>query len=387
MQQSARDDEKKKMYGERSRLQRCKGALSSEMKKLSVNDVDDDDDGQQQQKRAKAREYRILIDEMTTLIDDIEREERLQPNERHPSVPCKGKNVVTKVWGQSKRKPFTHIELMTKLGFDELQESAVKIGGKRAYALQGPLVLLQEALVQFSLGLLVDRGFVPMYLPALMKREHMSLVSCMDDDETYGLDRADLCLAPTSEHPLTAMHADSVIATPVRIAGLSECFRPEVGAHGRETRGLFRVHQFRKVEQFMIVDPESSWHEYQGALDNAEELYTALEIPFRRVNVDASDLNKAAAKKEDVEAWFAGSNDYKEVVSCTNCTDYHAKRLSILCVRDAKKIPAHTINSTMCATTRVICAILEQHQDDTGIVVPKVLRPYMTADRIPFLLK
>jgi len=200
----------------------------------------------------------------------------------------------------------------------------------------------------------------------------------------YKIDGSDAYLIATSEHPIGAMYKDEIFEEkdlPVRLAGISPCFRREIGAHGLDTKGLFRVHQFTKVEQFVFCKPEDSWGIHEELLRNAEELFTSLSLPYRVVNICTGDIGTVAAKKYDIEVWMPRENTYKEVVSCSNCTAYQAVRLNIK-VRDPSDFESkryiHTLNSTAVATSRVMRAILENYQEKDGsIVIPEVLRPYM----------
>ncbi|CAN7976584.1 unnamed protein product [Ixodes persulcatus] len=204
-------------------------------------------------------------------------------------------------------------------------------------------------------------------------------------------------LIATSEQPIAAFYRDEWLspeALPLRYAGLSSCFRQEVGSHGRDTRGIFRVHQFEKVEQFCITSPHDnkSWEMFDEMIGNAEEFCQKLGIPYRVVSIVSGALNNAAAKKHDLEAWFPASGAFRELVSCSNCLDYQSRRLLIR-YGQTKKMNAqteyvHMLNATMCAVTRVICAILENHQTETGVVVPEALRPFMPPafrELIPFV--
>jgi seryl-tRNA synthetase len=220
----------------------------------------------------------------------------------------------------------------------------------------------------------------------MINRTSYEGVTDLDDFEKvmYKINGDDAYLIATSEHPICSMHRDEIFETkdlPLRLAGISPCFRREIGAHGLDTKGLFRVHQFTKVEQFVFCRPEDSWQIHEELLANAEEIFRNLEIPYRVVNICTGDIGTVAAKKYDIEAWMPRENTYKEVVSCSNCTSYQAVRLNIR-VRDKHdfelKHHVHTLNSTAIATSRVMRAILENFQDDKGRVeIPKMLRPYM----------
>lgn len=260
-------------------------------------------------------------------------------------------------------------------------------------------MFLEQALIQHALHILHRKGYTPLYTPFFMRKEVMQEVAQLSqfDEELYkvvgkGSEKAEegsldeKYLIATSEQPIAAYHRDEWIpesSLPIKYAGLSTCFRQEVGSHGRDTRGIFRVHQFEKVEQFVLTSPHDnkSWEMMDEMIGNAEEFCQSLGIPYRVVNIVSGALNHAASKKLDLEAWFAGSAAYRELVSCSNCLDYQARRLLVR-YGQTKKMNAsvdyvHMLNATMCATTRVICAILETHQTDTGIKVPEVLQKYM----------
>jgi seryl-tRNA synthetase len=202
------------------------------------------------------------------------------------------------------------------------------------------------------------------------------------EDVLYKLENEDLYLISTSEHPMGAMLMDKVLSEkelPIRFCGVSPCFRKEIGAHGVDTRGIFRTHQFNKVEQFIFSTPEQSWEEHELLINNAEKLYQKLDIPYRIMNICTGDLGGTAAKKYDLEAWMAKQGAYKEVVSCSNCTSYQARKLNVRYEKaQGEREFLHTINSTAIATSRTIVAILENNQQKDGtVVVPKVLRPHM----------
>jgi seryl-tRNA synthetase len=313
------------------------------------------------------------------------------PNILHESVPV-GKddteNVEIKSAGTIKKYDFelkNHGQLAVEKGWADF-ERATKISGAGFYFLKGSLVLLDMALQRFALDLLVQKGYIPIVPPYMINRSSYECVTDLGDFEKvmYKIEGDDAYLIATSEHPLAAMHRDEIFEDhelPLRLAGISSCFRREIGAHGLDTKGLFRVHQFTKVEQFIFCRPEESWQLHEELLTNAEEVFQKLEIPYRIVNICTGDIGTVAAKKYDIEAWMPRENAYKEVVSCSNCTSYQAVRLNVK-VRDKSnfelKRHVHTLNSTLIATSRVIRAILENCQDQTGSVeIPRVLRPYM----------
>jgi seryl-tRNA synthetase len=313
------------------------------------------------------------------------------PNILHESVPV-GKddteNVEIKSAGTIKKYDFelkNHGQLAVEKGWADF-ERATKISGAGFYFLKGSLVLLDMALQRFALDLLVQKGYIPIIPPYMINRSSYECVTDLGDFEKvmYKIEGDDAYLIATSEHPLAAMYRDEIFEDhdlPLRLAGISSCFRREIGAHGLDTKGLFRVHQFTKVEQFIFCRPEESWQLHEELLTNAEEVFQKLEIPYRIVNICTGDIGTVAAKKYDIEAWMPRENAYKEVVSCSNCTSYQAVRLNVK-VRDKSnfelKRHVHTLNSTLIATSRVIRAILENCQDETGSVeIPRLLRPYM----------
>jgi seryl-tRNA synthetase len=272
------------------------------------------------------------------------------------------------------------------------------------------LVFMEQALINLAMNMLHGKGYVPLYTPFFMRKEVMQEVAQLSqfDEELYKVvgkasdkkDESDLdekYLIATSEQPIAAYHRDEWIPTeslPIKYLGYSSCFRQEAGSHGRDTRGIFRVHQFEKVEQFCITSPEDnkSWEMFEEMITNAEDFNKALGIPYRVVNIVSGELNNAASKKFDLEAWFPGSGAFRELVSCSNCLDYQSRRLRIR-YGQTKKIGqetsfVHMLNATMCATTRVLCAILENYQTEDGIVVPEALRKFMPPgynEKIPFV--
>ncbi|XP_015113481.1 serine--tRNA ligase, cytoplasmic [Diachasma alloeum] len=319
-------------------------------------------------------------------------------------------NKVERVFGDcTERKKYSHVDLIHMIdGMDA--ERGAAVAGARGYFLTGPAVFLEHALIQYALRKLFEKGYKPLYTPFFMKKDAMQEVAQLAqfDEELYkvigkGSEKADekeseeKYLIATSEQPIAAYHRNEWIpeaSLPIRYAGLSTCFRQEVGSHGRDTRGIFRVHQFEKVEQFCITSPHDnkSWEMMDEMIKNAEDFYQDLNIPYRIVNIVSGALNHAASKKLDLEAWFPGSAAFRELVSCSNCLDYQARRLLVR-YGQTKKMNAsvdyvHMLNATMCAVTRVICAILEVHQTETGIKVPKAISAFMPQqyqEEIPFV--
>lgn len=299
-------------------------------------------------------------------------------------------NVEIKRWGKKKRfsfKPLSHVDLLERLGVADIPRAA-KVAGSRFYYLKNQLVLLDMALQRFALDFLAKKGFTFLLTPFMLRRHFYEGVTDLADFENqlYKIEGEDLFLIATSEHTLAAYHANELIdgeKLPLRYAGLSSCFRREAGAHGKDTKGIFRVHQFNKVEQFVFCKPEQSSDIHEELLDNAEKLLQALEIPYRVVIICSGQLGDVAAKKYDIEAWMPAQKRYRELISCSNCTDYQARGLNIKYIENGKRNYVHTLNSTAIATQRTIVAILENNQRADGSVkIPNVLRKYVGFDRI-----
>jgi len=327
---------------------------------------------------------------------------KLIGNILHESVPISNneeENAIVRTFGESgDKKAYSHVDLIHMVDGVDTDRGTVVAGG-RGYFLKGPLVMLEQALINFALHSLIARDYVPLYTPFFMRKEVMEEVAQLNqfDDELYkvvskssekaGDNNVDeKYLIATAEQPIAAYHRDEWIPTadlPIKYAGFSTCFRQEVGSHGRDTRGIFRVHQFEKVEQFCITSPHEgkSWALFDEMVSCAEEFYQLLKIPYQIVNIVSGELNNAAAMKYDLEGWFPGSSAFRELVSCSNCTDYQARRLRVRYGQTKKMNQeteyVHMLNATMCATTRVICAILENYQEEDGVVVPDVLQKFM----------
>jgi seryl-tRNA synthetase len=313
------------------------------------------------------------------------------PNLLHDSVPFgkdENDNVPVRFWGEIPKFSFPikdHIDLGLSLDIMDI-ERAGKIAGARFFYLKNAGVLLDMALMNFALQEMVKRGYKPIEPPFLMRRKPYEGVVALSDfeDVLYKIEDEDLYLIATSEHPMAAMFMDEVLLAddlPLKLVGVSTNFRKEAGAHGKDTRGIFRTHQFNKIEQFVFCKPEDSWKIHEELLKNAEELVQKLGLPYRVVNCCTGDIGKVAAKKYDIEAWMPAQNAYREIISCSNCTDYQARRLTIRYREKEGEPPkgfVHTLNSTAIATGRTIVAILENYQQEDGsVIVPEVLRKYM----------
>jgi len=313
------------------------------------------------------------------------------PNLLDDSVPL-GKddkdNVQLKTWGTIPTFTFhvkNHIDVALDLNQIDI-ERAGKVSGARFFFLKNQVAMLDIALMSFAIEELTKKGYTPLIPPYLMKREAYEGVTALADfvDVLYKAENEDLYLIATSEHPMAAMYMNEVLKEqemPLKLAGISACFRKEAGAHGKDTRGIFRTHQFNKIEQFVFCKPEDSAKLHEELLLNAEELLRMLELPYRVVNVCTGDIGTVAAKKYDIEAWMPAQNGYREVVSCSNCTDYQARRLGIRYREKEGAAPkgfVHTLNSTAIATGRTIVAILENNQQEDGtVMIPSAVRKYM----------
>ena len=308
----------------------------------------------------------------------------------HPDVPVGGEDdfVTLETHGTIRDfaaegfEPKDHLELGQILGAIDVERGA-KVSGSRFYFLTGVGALLELALVNAAIAQATAAGFTPMLTPALVRPQSMAGTGFLGQaaQDVYHLDKDDLYLVGTSEVPLAAYHMDEIIDAdrlPLRYAGFSPCFRREAGSHGKDTRGIFRVHQFDKVEMFSFVAPEDSQEEHRRLLEWEKQWLTSLELPFRVIDVASGDLGSSAARKYDCEAWIPTQGKYRELTSTSDCTEFQSRRLQIR-VRDGKTVrPLATLNGTLCAVPRTIVAILENHQQPDGSVrVPEVLRPYL----------
>jgi seryl-tRNA synthetase len=312
------------------------------------------------------------------------------PNLVHESVPVgtdESANKEIKKWGEIPNFDFKindHIDISENLDLVDL-ERAAKVAGARFYYLKNDLVRLNQSLIHYGLDFLAKKEYSLIQPPYMINRESMEGAVIADDFEEviYKIEDEDLYMIGTSEHAMAAMRAKEILEgkdLPLRYAGVSPCFRKEAGAHGRDQKGIFRVHQFDKIEQFVFSRPEDSWKEHEKMLAVAEEFYQNLEIPYKVMLLSSGDMGKISAKTYDIEAWMAGQNAYREIVSCSNCLEYQARRLKIR-FRDKTNEDTqyvHTLNSTLVATTRVLVSIMENFQTKDGhIRIPSVLQSYM----------
>ena len=346
---------------------------------------------------AEVADIGARIDELAELSDDcLARRDSLRmsiPNILHADVPIgedDQKNTLQSMHGEKTElgfEPRNHNDLIEMNGWVD-QSRGAKVAGSRFYFLQGDLARLEMALQQYGADFLMSRGYTLVQPPLMMNREAYEGVTDLADFETvmYGIEPDKYYLIATSEHPLTAMRMDEIIEPselPIKLVGVSACFRREVGAHGLSDRGIWRVHQFTKVEQIVICDPDNSWDHHEELLGNAVDMWDSLGLHYRVVNICTGDMGTVAARKYDLEAWLPGAGGYKEVVSCSNCTDYQANRLRMRYRTTEGNEAVHTLNSTAIATSRALVAIMEQNQMEDGRVsVPDVLRSYMGGQEV-----
>jgi seryl-tRNA synthetase len=374
----------RKSLGELEKLRHKKNLITKEIGITKVTD--------RKKKITEVKKINDRIDALECKVPEMQKEIRNYlmnlPNILHKSVPF-GKddteNKVIRKWGKPKKfafEPKDHIDLTAALGIMDIPR-ATKIAGSGFWILKGKLVVLDYAIMKFGLDFMIKKGYTPVEPPYMMNRKSYEGVTSLDDfgDVMYKLENEDLYLIATSEHPMAAMHKDEIVSEeelPLKYTGISTCFRKEVGAHGRYSRGLFRTHQFNKVEQFIFCKPEDSWKLHEELQKNSETMYRLLKIPFRVVNVCTGDIGSIAAKKYDIEAWLPSAGEYKEVGSNSNCTDYQSRRLNVKYGKvGGKKDFVHTLNNTAIATSRAIIAVLENNQlKDGSIKIPSVLWKY-----------
>jgi seryl-tRNA synthetase len=341
---------------------------------------------------AQMKETNVRIGELEAKLKECESELHALviqvPNPPHESVPDgveADETHVVRVVGQPPKFEFEtrdHLELGEALGWIDVRRAARTSGSRFAYLMR-QAVQIEFALVQFALAKLVAKGFVPVVPPVIVRERAMFGTGFFpaEEFEIYRLEGEDAYLVGTSEVSLAALHDGEILdeqSLPLRYAGFSTCFRKEAGSYGRDTRGIFRVHQFDKVEMFSFCHPERSWDEHESLLAIEEEIIQDLGLAYRVVNIPAGDLGAPAAKKYDIEVWFPGQKRYRELTSCSNCTDFQARRLMIRFRQGKKTRLVHTLNGTAVAIGRTLIAIMENFQQSDGtIAVPEVLEPFM----------
>jgi seryl-tRNA synthetase len=377
------DRNRRRLQGDMERAQKELNAVSKDISGLHG-----------QQKIDAINEASVYSDKVRKIKPELEQAEKEYcelaykiPNPPEADV-IDGKsdkdNTVNRKWGEPTKfdfEPLDHVDLGTKLDLIDI-ERAAKISGSRFYFIKNQLVILEFALVQYVIKLLVSEGFVPMIPPILLGRKAMEGAGYLPDgeDEIYKT-QDDTYLSGTAEQPLAGYHQGEILdakSLPLRYAGFSSCFRREAGSYGKDVRGILRAHQFDKVEMFSYVKPEDSKKEHDYLVSLEEKIMQSLKIPYQIVNICAGDLGAPAAKKFDLESWMPGEKKYRETHSCSNCTDFQARRLNIR-YRDEKGNVEilHTLNGTAVAIGRTLIAIIENYQKKDGSVeVPEVLREF-----------
>ena len=348
--------------------------------------------------KAIGEKAEALTPELERVGAELEEAAAHLPNLPHESVPdglTEKDNFVERTVGERREfdfEPKDHVTLGENLGIID-SDRAVKTSGSRFVYLTGHGVLLELALVRFALDYLMEHRFTPVVPPVLVRRHAMYGTGFLpaEEHEFYVVERDGLFLTGTSEVPLAAMHSDEILNAsdlPIRYAGYSPCFRREAGSYGKDTKGLIRVHQFDKVEQFSFCHPDDSWDEFQAIRANQERILQSLEIPYQVLVMCAGDLGSSAAKKVDNEAWLPGAGRYLELTSASNTTDYQARRLQIRFKgspgsngsqgrQEGGTRFVHTVNGTACAVGRMLVALLENYQRaDGSVAVPEALQPY-----------
>jgi seryl-tRNA synthetase len=346
-----------------------------------------------------SREMKEEIPQKEADLREVEgrlREEMLKiPNMTHPDVPIgrdDTENVELRRVGEIPRfsfEPKDHVELGESLGIIDF-EAGTKVAGSKFYFLRGDAVLLELGLVRYALDTLIEHGYEPAITPDLARDEALIGTGFMPrgpETQIYSVENSDLSLVATAEIPLAGSLADEIVdgeRLPIRLAGLSHCFRTEAGSHGRASRGLYRVHQFTKVEMFAFAEPEQSEALHEEMLSIEEEIFGGLGIPYRVVHICTGDLGGAAYRKYDLEAWMPGRNAYGEITSTSNTTDYQARRLQIRYRRDGGRPQLlHTLNGTAIAVSRALIPILENYQQEDGsVLVPEALVPYVGKNKL-----
>ncbi|KAL2752563.1 hypothetical protein ACRALDRAFT_1052348 [Sodiomyces alcalophilus JCM 7366] len=389
------------------------GAVQKEIgqrKKAKVDDISD----LLQKKDDLQKEKKAQEDVAAAKQKELQAKARLIGNYVHDSVPIsttEDDNKVERTWKPEghdlEKKPgkgLSHHDVLLKLaGYDPVR--GVKLVGHRGYCLTGYGLFLNMALINYGIEFLFNKGYTPNQPPFLMNREQMAKTAQLSqfDEELYRVSESndnatDKYLIATSEQPISCLHSEEWLQPkdlPIKYCGFSTCFRKEAGSHGRDAWGIFRVHQFEKVEQFIFCKPEDSWKYFDEMIGISEEFYKSLGLPYQIVSIVSGALNNAASKKYDLEAWFPHQSEYKELVSCSNCTDYQTRELEIRYgTKKAKEAPGsgkkeyvHALNATLCATERTLCCVLENYQTEEGLIVPEVLRKYIPGqpEFLPFV--
>ena len=381
------DNKWRKVQGELDTLRATRNALTEQIRKKK-------DDRMIKQAKEVSEHVKALEDEATFLKPKLEVEIMRIPNVLDDSVPdgkTENDNPTIRTWGKPLKPAFelkNHADAIEALGVADF-EKAAEVAGRGFNYLIGDMALLDRALQQFGIEFMVKKGFTLVQPPFMMRRKPMEGTTDFTafKEMVYKIEGDDLYLIPTSEFPLVALYMNEVLGEdelPVALAGISPCFRKEIGAHSVDTRGLYRMHQFNKVEQVVICKPSESWKWFEKMQSISEKILQELEIPYRVVNICSGDIGTKQAKQYDIEAWFPRQDKYGEVTSCSNCTDYQARRLNIKYgARGGAKEYVHTLNNTGLVTSRIMVAIIENFQQEDGsVLVPKALQKYMMGKKV-----
>jgi len=375
------DQERKEVLGQVESLRARRNEIAAQMKggKPEQTLVDE------------GKQLKIELAERETYLGDTEAQWRellaSVPNPHFDDVPLGGEedSVQIKQYGDQPTGAKDHLDYAVGRDWVDFERGA-KVAGTKFYYLKGDLALLENALIQFALNLLVQKGFTYFTVPHMVNGRTATGTGfaprTSDQSDEYYIEGEDLSLIATAEMPLTGYHADEILdetQLPLLYAGLSPSYRKEAGAAGKHTRGLFRVHQFSKLEMYAYALPEQSAQVHEQLLAIEEEIWQAINVPYRVINIAAGDLGAPAAKKYDIEYWSAADGNYRELTSCSNCTDFQARNLNIRVRRSDGRIEhVHTLNGTAVSLARSLIAVIEHYQNDDGSLrVPEVLQPYM----------
>ena len=347
-------------------------------------------EGQIESVRAAGNRIKELEEQYRSTEAKINQLALRMPNLLHESVP-EGLNETSDVeirrWGSAGRTGIDHIEIGAKLGLIDTDRAA-KVSGARFFYLQGDLVRLNYALLNYALDFGYKKGYRLLQPPYMLKSAVIQGATDLAafEDSIYRIKDEDLNLLATAEHAILGYHYDEILDAddlPLKYLGISACFRKEAGAHGRDTKGIFRVHQFEKVEQFIFSKPEDSWKYHEELIGNVEDFFQSLELPYRVINLCGGDLGLPSAKTYDLEVWLPGQNKFREAASCSNCLDWQSRRAKIRYREGGQNHLLHTLNSTLVANTRALISIMENNLiEDKAVRVPRVLRPYMGGQEI-----
>ena len=382
----ALDDERKALTAQIDELRTRRNQIAASMKNSGGKPSDEQISEGKKIKEELAeleKTYRELDEKLTAALKGI-------PNILQPDVPIgeEGEDDLVKTWGEelfeSRKGAEDHLDFANKKGWVDFERGS-KVAGTKFYFLKGDLALLENAIYQFALNKLISKGFNFMTVPHMVNSEVATGTGfaprSSEQSDEYFIEGEDLSLIATAEMSLTGFHAGEILNEkdlPIFYAGYSPCYRKEAGTYGKHTRGLFRVHQFNKLEMYAYTLPEQSAEIHEKILAVEEEIYQELGIPYRVINIASGDLGAPASKKYDIEYWSPVDGSYREITSCSNCTDYQARNLNIRVRRENGELQVvHTLNGTAVSLARCLVAAIENFQDGEDLVLPKVLQPYM----------